>query len=122
MYISRIDWDDITSGEGSVEVTDSKYVLTCYAFGFHHCVGDSLIGNLESLDVDNIILSDSNQFSAECTAGFRYQVNGILCNNRKTVRIGDMYINIDPQKVPKDISDGDWISASIRRIDLWNCE
>lgn len=117
MFISRIEWYDFDSEEGAYEVSDSQYTVVCFAWKENYSVGDAVDGKLSSFCATEITVSDDCCFVVKRLSFFEHKLTGVLCDNRTTVRIGGIFIELDTE-VPHNLSDGTWINVTVSRIDL----
>ena len=119
MYIKEINWLDKENSEAIVEISDSKNVITCYAYSLEYNLGENIKENLEALEIKDVISVDRIQKEKVIMDGLSCNVIGVLCCKKCVLKIGDLLINIQKESVPKDIKDETKVSARITRVDLW---
>ena len=119
MYIKEIKWIDKENNEAIVEISDSKNVITCYAYSLEYNLGDKVKENLEALEIEDVISVDIIEEEKVIMDGLSCNVIGVLCCDKSVLKIGDLLINIQKENIPKDINDETKVSARITRVDLW---
>lgn len=121
MYIQEIEWMNRSILEAVLVVSDGEYNLTCFACPCQYSIGDCVNGLLECLDVSDVQTSGSNATRVTRKGkGFQYAICGCLNNFSKgIVQVGKLKLHICPNRIPKDIYDGQFIQFSVERIDLY---
>lgn len=121
MYVSEVSWINKEINEAEVEVSDGVYSVLCFSHPFGYNIGDKIKENLHGFDVKDIMKVDTGVFYAEREdSTFVHIVAGKLCEECSVLSIGSIKINIEPDRVPKDLKDGDHIKVRISRIDIWS--
>lgn len=118
LYISKIYWLDIETGEAIVRVTDGNYELECYMSNCNYKVGDCVKTDIEVLGVEKVELtSEKNQVK------YSSMENGsLIVGNLQEIgrlKIGGLFINIGVENIPKDLHKGEDVIVKISRLDIW---
>lgn len=117
MYIKRLESFDINSNEADLVVSDKMYEITCYCHPFNEDKIDSefsLIGFM----CNDIVITNNKFRIVKNKNYYAYSLNSkVVSAKDKLVAIGDILIKLDTP-LPKDIHNGDFISFSVKRIDV----
>ena len=120
VYIKEIRWIDKQIEEAEVTVSDGVYSIVCFSCPCEYKIGQTLNGNINVLDINNIRLSKNSEYEViETSKPFEYKVNGMLSYDRDTLVVGKLIISIDPEEIPKDIVGGSFIEANVDRFDIY---
>ena len=121
MRIKEINWLDKEGKEATLKVVSGTDYLVCFACPCSYDVGDVLTEPLECLDIDNLISCETSKNVIEKMEGeFRYKLNGKLKDMKNgIVLVNGFRLHIDEDKIPKDVSNGEYIQFEVSRIDIW---
>ena len=120
MYIKEIHWIDKQIKEAEVTISDGIYTIVCFSCPCEYKIGETLNDNINVLDIDNIVLSKSNDYQViAMNKPFDYKVKGMLSRDRDTLIVGGLTINVDSEEIPKDISGESFIEARVYRFDIY---
>lgn len=121
MFVQKIEWLDFPTLEAEITVTDGTYHLLCFSHPCKYSVGDPIHTPLECFDVEEIKTSDMDFFSVlQEGEGFRSTICGCLNDTSNgIVQVGQLFLHITANRIPKDIHDGQFIQFSTVRIDLY---
>lgn len=114
MYIKSYSY--YGESEASIEVTDGKYELICYAYPFDIKIKTF---SLNTFLAKNIMIAREHEFKINKLQDYySYKLQGKLLDaERNLFAIGDIIIKLDGY-IPKDIINGDYIELECVRIDL----
>ena len=120
MYIKNIQWINEQIKEAEVTVSDGVYSIVCFSCPCKYSVGEVINDNIDVLDINNIKLSKTNEYKVtKINESFLYKIDGMLSDDRCTVIIGKLTVNIESEKIPNDIIGGSFIEADIDRFDIY---
>ena len=121
MYIQKIKWINRSILEAELVVTDGKYSVLCFAYPCEYSVGDPVRDFLECLSVTEIQTSNTKTPQIiHKDGGFQYTICGCLTDASKgIIQVGKLVLHIQANRIPKDISNGQFIQFSVQRIDLY---
>lgn len=121
MYIEEIEWLDKEGKEAIVKVANNANILRCFSCPCTYNIGDVLTEPLECLDVQSIILCETNENSIEKLGDtFKYKLKGEVKDVQNgIVKVFDFELHIDEEYIPGDILNGMYIQFSVSRIDIW---
>lgn len=117
LFIQRVDVEDDYTREGTYVVSDSTYEIACFGYMESYHEGDPYSDRIEGFLTNEILTSDMHEFRTEHINNWEYRVNGVICDGRSAIRIGDIHIRLD-SPLPGDLKDGDWATVHIGRMDI----
>lgn len=122
MYkIKKINWLSEEIKEAEVYISDGKYSIVVFSHPFNRKAGEIISELLYTLNADNIKISTVKEFCMfRVSNTFSYNVVGIIHNmDENHIKVGSFTIELDTN-LPNDLKQGDFISFTCDRIDLYN--
>ena len=119
MHIQKIMRFDKKSKEAEVIVSDGAYEILCYAFPIDTIRIGMIVGGLSGFSCGNVVRADRQRCAvSKLPPCFAYRMIGtVLSKRERTVCVGGLKISLD-EYMPNDISDGEYVSFEVMRLDL----
>lgn len=121
MQIEEIEWLDKEGKEAILKVVSETESLECFSCPCSYNKGDVLTEPLECLDVNDILLCDTQQYIIRKMDGaFKYQMNGKIKDIQNgIIEVCGFELHVDEDRIPKDMINGMFIQFAVSRIDIW---
>ena len=117
-YIKQVNYIDKEINECEVILNDGQFEIMCFAQPYNENNDFSINAFL----VQNIMTALDNNYSVVKSKNghFAYSIQGkLLSKNRGEVKVGEFYIKLEnPQEIPKDINEGEFVQFNCQRLDL----
>lgn len=119
MYIQDILHFDKGGKETEVVVSDGVYEVLCYAFPIDAVRTGMTINVLTGYSCSNIIRAVKQHCAvSKLSPYFAYRLIGkVFSKQERIIHVGDLKISLDAY-IPNDISDGEYVSFDVQRLDL----
>ena len=119
MHIQKIMRFDKKSKEAEVIVSDGAYEILCYAFPIDTIRIGMIVGGLSGFSCGNVVRAVRQHCAvSKLPSYFAYHMTGIvLSKQERIVCVGGLKIRLD-ESIPNDISDGEYVSFEVQRLDL----
>lgn len=117
MYVKEISWIDKGIHEANFIVSDGDNDVLCFAQPFFLQVGDT-VNALHSIDAQDVVRSE-NRPGTELKNEYKIIFGKLKNQNYRLVQIGQLFIIIDDDCIPKDIVEGNYISLMTSRLRLF---
>lgn len=121
MHIQTVLHFDKGDGETEVIVSDGEYELLCYAFPIAAVEIGMPVSSLYGFSCGNEVRAENPHCGlTKLPPYFAYHMTGILFSKQKRiVRVGGLEISMDAH-IPNDLSDSEYVSFDVQRVDLDN--
>jgi len=114
MYVKEIRWIYKSIYEAEFIVSDGRNDVLCFAQPFFLQVGDT-VNELHSIDAQDIVRSEHHP--EVVSKGDELILCGQLTSrSRRSVKIGQLFVTIDDDIIPKDIAEGEYIRFTTSRL------
>ena len=119
MYISDIIHFNKKDSEAELRISDGNYSLNCYAYPIETVAVNQKVSGIYGLLCTEIVKSfEDNYCINKLPQYYAYSLTAkVLSKNSSTVQIGNLKIYLDGY-IPNDISEGEYISFRVQRLDL----
>lgn len=121
MQIESIEWLDTEEKEAILRIVNDKGSFICFSQLCPYDIGDRITVPLECLDEDEIMVCETEEYGIEkMTGAFDYKLQGRMKDVKNgVVEVCGFDLHIEEEKIPKDVTDGMYISFVTSRIDVW---
>ncbi|MBQ7972500.1 MAG: hypothetical protein IJ291_03495, partial [Lachnospiraceae bacterium] len=86
MYIKEIEWLDEESKEAILNVVSDGHSMICFSHPCVYDIGDTLSDPLECLDINDVILCESQEEDIEKIGKtFNYRIRGRITSKADTI-------------------------------------
>lgn len=119
--IYDIKWMDEEAGEAEVYIlTNSGLEFLCFAFPFDGSIGDELKEAIYALDADNVVRMKNKEYEVhKLNNVWDYYVIGEIVDIQSgTIKVDDVLIELGRYALYGDAKIGDFVSATISRLDI----
>lgn len=112
---------DEKNKEAVLKIAANTESIICYSYPCTYNVGDILLEPLECLDIEKIVLYDTNRSCIEkLDESFKYKFVGMINDIKQgLISVYEFEIHIDEEKIPKDLKNGMYIQFTVPRVDVW---
>ena len=119
MYIKILKWLSVSSQEAELTVTDDNYSCLAFSQPCNYKQGDILHEPLHGFIVENLMLSNKQEFRIDNIKNFQHKIIARIINfDEDLVEVGDIHIKLD-DNIPSWAKDGDYIEFNCSRLDIW---
>jgi len=116
-YIKNVNFIDKDVKEVAITLNDGQVELKAYCDNY--CENKPLI--LSTFMTSDVMISDDKTFKAINNGNYSHTIQGELYSKiLGKVKVGKFFISIDKEKIPVDISDGDFITFKCVRLDAYS--
>ena len=120
MIVTSIEWIDKSIKEAEVTVSDGKFSVICFSHPFNKTVNSTLSEPIYCLDIEGLMITDNEIFSANRTDVYGYSICGKLIDkDNKIVLLGDIRLCLDNAHIPGDILSGSFVEFSVSRLSIY---
>lgn len=115
MKIKNIKFLSEEAQEVVVILSDGNFSLTCFSQPF----SGKITFPLQLFWAKNLIISENKNFSCEKIGNYEYFINACIVDfSEKIVKLWEFLLQLD-EEIFKDVKNGDFVSFSCERIDIW---
>nr|WP_223251658.1 hypothetical protein [Bacillus sp. LLTC93] len=120
LKIKKINWISQEASEAEVIVTDGELEIMCFAQPLNYLEESELLEPIYCLNVSDLVKVEMTEYRIEkLDDNFSYRFIGQLIDKHdEKVKIGELLLELD-NNLPGDIAEGDFISFSCQRLDIY---
>lgn len=119
--VDKLNWLSQEAKEAEVFLSDGDFRMICFSHPFKKGIGSVISQPIYALNAKEILkLNGEERFSVEKEEGvFNYKMAGrVIDKSKNQIKVGEFILELD-NPIPNDIQDGNYVSFSCDRIDIY---